>query len=802
LKGPSQIKEHNEIKLSLGEKEIRVVISYARKDIKIAEKLENDLKDQNIGIWIDKQDIKPGSIWLENIDKALYELDYVLGVVTEHYLSSIGGIEAYATITKGLKERNFNFIPLFFINPENLKSVIIPAISGFLFYENYNQGFLELIKFLKSEEKENAKELLSKIESIESPNPFRRVRAEYFDDYKQIALAFAEPEKELYDRIRESMPIIIFGGRGSGKTMILKSLIPEVNISRLKAKSFKEVKEKGINFFGIYHRLKKGSFLIYDYDIIVRIGFLNTNMKFNYDLYKNLINKLENNEIDNEPIIAAGINSVGVISLNEFNFKILNSTIKQLQSLQEENFISIDRNTEALIVKKITENMNLNTLENIRTFDDLTKSITNEICKISDYIQNLVLPYASPEPNWRKTGTDFLDGFFEILKNNIPDLKGTYIYLLFDEFENIKFFQQIIINEWIKTANNYTIKIASKFEGHYTNQTLQGQALQDGQDYKGIELDYNLFDTNIKSNYQNLLVKICKNLLSLENYKIQNIREILEEPEDLELPREVVIEEIKNMRQQANLTVSEDKINDYLNHLKIPAIFRLLRKKRTGKTKRYAGFETYTYLSFGIIRIFLNLVGMAFYKAEEEGYDIKNGAKIPIETQTWAAYVTSKAWLEKIPSNLEKYGERMYQFIVDIGDTFRERLLFNLTNPETITIRIKDPYNLKPNTILNKLLSHSVKESILYERKETSSMKPKATTISRAKEFVLNRIYSPVLEISYSPRWPRASEFTTSELMKLLDPAQRNKIKRILQRRQHKAVEKIKPLSEFLGETD
>ena len=43
---------------------------------------------------------------------------------------------------------------------------------------------------------------------------------------------FAEPELELYNVVRENIPTYIFGGRGSGKTMILRSLNPEVIVKR------------------------------------------------------------------------------------------------------------------------------------------------------------------------------------------------------------------------------------------------------------------------------------------------------------------------------------------------------------------------------------------------------------------------------------------------------------------------------------------------------------------------------------------------------------------------------------------
>jgi len=785
---------------------MKVLISYTENGKEHAEKLEKDLKEQNIGIWIDKKCISPGKIWLREVDRGLYQVDYVLGVVTHSYIDSIGGAEAYAKISEGLSKKDVRFIPLFFIPPKEVESVIIPSLQGFVFSENYEEGFHELVRFLKQEEGVDAKELLTKIESPESPNPFRRVRAEYFhDDYKLIASAFAEPEKEKYDMIRESKPILIFGGRGSGKTMILKSLIPEVVVSRVNVRKFQDARKKGSNFFSIYFRLKKGSLLVYDYHPIVEMGFLKTGLQKNYDLYKDLMEKLRKGRLDGEPVLTAGINAAWAICLNEINLKILKTTIQNLKKLHEENLININRRTEEEIADRIIQKLELPTAGDRKTFDDLTILIDKELKKIERYLQNLAIPFAAPVANWCRSGLEFLDEIYELLTSLMDDLKGAHIFLLFDEFENLRPFQQTIINEWIKTAQNFTVKVASKFEGMYTNMTHQGQPLQDGQDYFTLTLDYNLFDPQRKKQYQNLLLKICRKLLDIENCKEKDIRKTLIEPKGLELPRNVIDEEIKNIRSAAGLEFSEENLSEYRNKLEMAAVFRLLRKRETvqgrrSRKKTYAGFETYTYLSSGIIRIFLNLAGMAFYKAEEEGINVKQGGKIPIDHQTWASYVVSKAWLEKIPANLEEYGDKMYQFIVDIGDIFRERLLYHSTEPETLTISLTDPYNLEPDSILNLLLSHSIKESILCQRMETSSMKPKQSNKIKSKEYVMNRIYSPMLEISYRPRWPRGSRFSTSELSSLLDPKTRDKMKGKLQARQHGKKKKaygVKPLSDY-----
>ena len=460
---------------------MRVFISYTKTGFRFAEKLEDDLKKQEIGTWIDKKCIEPGKNWAKEVDRSLYQVDYVLGVVTEDYIDSTGGEEAYAKIAEGLNKKDMRFVPLFFVSPKKVKSVLIPAIHGFDFSESYEAGFYELIRFLKGYQGENAKSLLTIVESTESPNPFRRVRAEYFqDDYNLLGLAFAEPEKEKYEMIREPKPILIFGGRGSGKTMILKSLIPDVVLSRLKVETLQEAKKKGIDFLSVYFKLKRGSLLIYDYHPILEMGFFQTGLKKDYGLYRKLTEELRRGQVGNEPVLTAGINAAWTISLNEMNLKILKNTMQTLKRIQEKGFIDISRKTEEEAVTLIARRFGSQEMEIAKTFDDFLNLLDTELRKIEKYVQNLAIPHAIPVVDWCQTGLEFLDAVFEILTNTIPDLKGIRFYLLFDEFENLRPFQQTIINEWIKTAQNFTVKVTSKFEGMYTNMTQQGQPLKMG----------------------------------------------------------------------------------------------------------------------------------------------------------------------------------------------------------------------------------------------------------------------------------------------------------------------------------
>ena len=47
------------------------------------------------------------------MDRALYEADFVIGIITNDYLESTGAKEGFATITKDWREEFARFVPLF-----------------------------------------------------------------------------------------------------------------------------------------------------------------------------------------------------------------------------------------------------------------------------------------------------------------------------------------------------------------------------------------------------------------------------------------------------------------------------------------------------------------------------------------------------------------------------------------------------------------------------------------------------------------------------------------------------------------
>jgi len=743
---------------------LNVVISYSHKDADVVDKLEKDLKNQNINLWIDKKSIAPGDIWIKEIDEALRKADFVLAIMTKNYLESyMGTWETYATLVEKLRGKGMKWVPLYFNPPENLNlPPLIGSIQGIKFVDDYDAGLIELLQTLSREE--SPKNLLATIEGLSSVNPFRRVRAEFFDkDYKLLARAFYAPEKERYDKIKGRTPIIIFGGRGSGKTMVLKSMSADIAVARTKKASYKE---SGLDYFGLYVKLTRGCFTISDQRIL--------------DFFTE--------------------DKARLIFVDDFYLKLTKDLIDNLRTYGEmrPSILTINSQIERTICETIAYEIDPEMRDAPKNFRDLAKFIDIELRKIRKYVAVTIMGENPEYPGFYLDIENFLSNICKTVLTEVEDLHRSKVYFLLDEYENLMPFQQKVVNTLVKLDTPYiTIKIASKFEGmHRPPLTLFGQALQEGHDYDTIELDYELSDEGEFSKYKELLRGITYNILEAERFQVKDICKLLNVPVESEVQEQEIMEELERILRVRGKDVSlltQEKKREFLNHLSIAIVFRLLRKHGRRRGKSYAGFDTLAYLSSGIVRFFMSLCGMAFYRAEADGTNVKAGEPIPPECQKWAAYIVSEGYLEKIASNLEQYGELTQHFVMDIGDIFRERLLFHCSEPEVLAISIRDPHNLSSSPQLDDLLHIGVMESVFQKKKVTDSYRPKVSTDIRPIEYILNRIYTPALEISYRPRW--RCNFTVQELTRLMQPWSRKKEKVKLQKRQHTRVGKKEKIS-------
>ena len=211
------------------------------------------------------------------------------------------------------------------------------------------------------------------------------------------------------------------------------------------------------------------------------------------------------------------------------------------------------------------------------------------------------------------------------------------------------------------------------------------------------------------------------------------------------------------------------------------AVFRVLHRGGR-RRKQYAGFDDLVTLSSGIIRLFLELAGLSYHFAVEEGIDVKGGQPIRRSHQTNAAYVLSDYYLTTIKNNVAAVGPQIQQLVIDLGDIFRAKLLKHNSEPEGSRLAVHDPHRLEEpaSEDAKTMLTQAVIHSILQNPARRAGMRPKHLTDVQPQEYILNRVYSPSLAISPRPRW--RTRISTSDLRELIDPALRQRTKARLTR--------------------
>ena len=589
---------------------------------------------------------------------------------------------------------------------------------------------------------DDARDLYSGFQGPTSDNPFRRVRAEHFENISTLARSYSEPEAARYERVVETKPVLLEGGRGSGKTMTLKSMLPLALVSR---RGGTTLDETNAPYFGVYLRFVPGSFATQAQAV--------------------------------EEVV--GIDRCVRLFLTETILKLTAALVGELQSCAEAAVVRATSSHERQLVTEIASVVSPSVrLESETTsFDDLRALLSREIRFIANYVNHRIFG-EDREYEGEFLAVEDLKRICRVTMTTYLSKPETTVYFLLDEFENLLSFQKIVANSILKAseAGHYSVKIATKKAALTTSRTLEGQEIEEPHDYSSVDVDYNLSDQQEREHYKDLLTTICSRILSHEGFSEKRINKLLEPPLEWDgLKKEDLDKEMAKVVGCSPLTT------EHRNRLRHAAVFRLLHQKG-GRRKQFAGFDDLVILSSGIIRLFLELAGLSYHFAVQQGVDVRGGQPIERGHQTNAAYVLSDYYLAVIKSNVATVGPQIRRFVFDLGDIFRAKLLKHRSEPEGSRLAVRDPHRLEElaSKDAKTMLTEAVIHSIFQNPDPRGGMRPKHTTDVQPQEYILNRVYSPSLAISPRPRW--RTRISTKDLLELMDPTLRENAKSRLTR--------------------
>jgi hypothetical protein len=434
-------------------------------------------------------------------------------------------------------------------------------------------------------------------------------------------------------------------------------------------------------------------------------------------------------------------------------------------------------------------------------------------------------------------GQRFVFALIAELKRQIPALEPFVFFVYLDEYENLCKYQKVIINTWLKHSEAPLIfNLAMKRNAFDTRETTGSESVSDIHDYRAHDLeDYLLQDEH----YEIFLAEIL--FLQLSQLKVGNLPVA---PEDLRDPTKLsrrrdkpytvrvlaaaqkLLPDVSTEEQAKDIFADKalaqklrTRIESALRHrgssLSVERFFRptvpqasivspaLLYRARyrpeaiakemdlleSGQQNRftgptgwihnnfvgcllqlyephsracpfYAGFRTFCHLSRGNIRHFLELCHKSISRSARRKLDIERS--IAPADQAEAARQASTDFLGEVRS-FGRFGNQLHTFVLRLGSLFalaHQRP----TQSESEQSHFSIGRGSKPLSDDDlQFLGEATKWSVLFEEKGT---KKKEEYRPESVEYVLNPIYAPYFHISY--RKKRKLELPSADVICLI----------------------------------
>lgn len=475
------------------------------------------------------------------------------------------------------------------------------------------------------------------------------------------------------------------------------------------------------------------------------------------------------------------------------------------------------------------------------TLSELEKSLQKSRRMMSMWVNNLD---AMPKPKFLPADL-FLRTLVDILQEQLPYLARSTFAVFIDEYENLRDEQQRFINGLLKHGSPpFIYNIAMKRNGWHTRQTTGPESIQLIADYREIDLEeeisenFDLFAAELvffrlAEHEPELLDKlpiVPDHLRSVEyidqRYKNVEYRTRVIEAAERLLPRTTdraaakeiladsrlrakLIAKIEAALQKRNAPLSaEDFIDNSFPEASIlmPALLNRPREHpdqllaefqamKVGEESRlsltsslisnnlfgcvnaiyldvrrpsilFSGFTSLTLMARGNIRHLLELIHRIF-KVSDTSNNREIDEYLPVVSasiQASAVKEASELILSRVTGH-GTHGPQLYALAQCLGSIFRERHRSDRqSEPET------NHFTLSSGELSEKLrtyLSEAEKWSVLFLTAETK-MK---STGSISTDYVLNPIFSPYFQISF--RKKRSLQLSSAQLQVMLEGDQR-----------------------------
>ena len=731
----------------------RVFVSHAGPDAGIATTLVEHLRNAGQDARIDTRDLALGDNAIEFMNNEIAAADAVILLFSKHTADARWQKrEIAAAVWSEVDAAGGQCIVV------RLDDTPIPPILGPTVYGR-----------LKPEDRDSLRKLVEKICAAlftgstafsvvsqaftpDSANPFRHLRAEFFEDQPALhAKTFAPPEAIKVGALEDMKPCILEGSRGTGKSMLLLSLRARNFLQRNPSERKKPQR------FGFYLKLTRGA--------ICNAG-----------------TRLEAERLD--PAVEAVLTDVAE---QELVLQMTESLFSELEYCAKNDLVVCDRNVERSLCESANKLLFESTDGNVVSFEDLQAELSNLHKRLAEFIRRRFIYQEAFSVPTATFDREQLKRVARLARRAVPALESSMFVVLLDEYENLFPYQQRIVNDLLKFGPpHFSIKIARKFAGGDTPGTTTGQELQEIHDYTRVPLVYNLEDHAEKAAYRKLLRHMVENMVKRDDDSVVDVDELLpgfDGPEVDQFSCRAEVARLSRLTFEAFESLPDEKRRERKTYYGQAALYRvLLGRPGRHREKRFAGFNELAFLGSGIIRYFQEFLSVGYHLTFGAEPPSREKLIIPPDRQSEAVHVVSRHNLTTLSHNIEQYGEELKYFLLDLGDCLRHKLLKHTSEPEAARLTIADPEMLENESMsaLKRVLAVGEREGVFQTKEGLPAFKPKHGSDPQPTEFNICRVYAPVLQISPRLRW--RTTVRCADLQNLLQPGTREKAMRQLKR--------------------
>ena len=568
---------------------------------------------------------------------------------------------------------------------------------------------------------------------------------------KNLFEYFNEPG--YFSSLKTNRPCVLIGGRGTGKTTVLKGLSYEGQYA-INSTEKSSTKIKNLEFYGIYYRV-------------------NTNR----------VTAFRGSEISQEKwdkYFGHYINLIFCQELLKFSL--------WFESVTDEKVLISNTDLRKIVIS-------LQIKRPVESLNELKEEVEILLIEFEASINQAI---DNPPENLTAQGGP-IDILSEVLTST-EALKDKQFFFLIDEFENFEDYQQKILNTLIKHSNShYTFKIGVRELGFRERSTLNiNEQLTSPADYVRIDLS-EIFQPkqfkgfaelviNSRLNYQNFnkekldISKILTSMTHMEEAKIllgekpaflndfnKNLSESQKESSvSIELGHKYFIYYWSKKNKETIPNLIEDwfsnreEWNNRLNNHFYASIFAI-RAGKTGIRKHYCGWDTFLALSNGNIRYLLELVHTVLqdyleYKKEKV---IENPAIHP-DIQTRSAMKIGQKNLSEL-EGLSVEGAKLKKLLLSLGRVFGILAAEPLKRtPEANQFQVN--FNKNNSELSHKILNQAIMHLALIRQ---PGNKLTGETSIKDYDFMIHPIFSAFFVFSY--RRKRKITITEEDLLNLIN---------------------------------